>query len=354
MKKTTLQTALFSISLLVTFLTTGCNNGNTPPDVSNIKIDLRTYRFDLDLYALDTAHLSDGLKKLHAQYPYFLDYYLDTLRAYNVHGNYSDSTAGVRSLDTELTYKDFVDLEQTIHATFPDVNDINKQIADGFRYFTYYLPGHTIPRIMYVNLDLSKWATFPVDSGTYCVCLDMFLGPQFPYYRSVGVPDYMNHHLEKSYLPVSFFHTVYQQYYPFAPDDRTLIDLMIQRGKEQYFLHKILPSTADSTLFGYEQHKVEWCNNNENLIYNFFIHQNLIYNKDARLTTQFVNDGPFAKGLEAPDSPVKATPGNIGTWLGYRIVCSYMARHPKMSLAELLSQRIDAAKFLNEADYRPR
>jgi hypothetical protein len=345
---------LAAFSLLAAVLTTGCNN-DTAPDISNIKVDLKTYRFDLDLYAIDTNHIADGLQKLATKYPDFLNYYLDTLRAYNIHGHFADTTKGIDSdLRADLTYKDFVNLEDTIKKVFPDISETDKKLTDGFRYMKYYLPAYTPPRIMYLDMGLSKWATFPVDKNTFCIGLDMFLGPQFPYYRSVGVPDYMDPHFRTDYLPVSLFHTVYEYMHPFNPDDKPLIDLMIQRGKEQYFLHKVLPHLPDYTLFGFRQVQVDWCRGNENLIYNFFIHQDLIYSKDAHITLQYVNDGPYAKGLEAPDAPVKVTPGNIGTWLGYKIVTAYMEQHPKMTLAELLDQHTDPAKFLDEAKYRPK
>ncbi len=353
-KYTSLPARLISLFILAVVLTTGCKN-DSAPDVSNIKVDLKTYRFDLDLYAIDTNHVAEGLQKLLAKYPDFLNYYLDTVREYNIHGHFSDTTAGIRKeLRTDLTYKDFVNLEDTIKSVFPDITETSKQLTDGFRYMKYYLPAYTPPRIIYLNMGLSKWATFPVDRNTFCIGLDMFLGPQFPYYRSIGVPDYMDGHFRKNYLPVSLFHTVYEFIHPFSPDDKTLLDLMIQRGKEQYFLHKVLPGTPDSVLFGFKQIQVDWCRANENLLYNFFIHQDLIYSKDAHMTTQYVNDGPYAKGLEAPDAPVKTTPGNIGTWLGYKIVSAYMEQHPKMTLAELLDQHTDPAKFLDEAKYRPK
>ena len=68
----------------------------------------------------------------------------------------------------------------------------------------------------------------------------------------------------------------------------------------------------------------------------------------------YVNDGPFAKGLEQVTDTVKSTPGNIGGWLGYKIVCAYMDQHPKKTLGELIQEPIDAARFLDEARYKPR
>lgn len=347
----------FTVLLLfISLLISRCNeSGKNKPDVSNIKVSLPSYRFDLDLYAIDTNHIGEGLQKLKMKYPDFLDYFLDTLMAYNIRGDYNDTVAGIREgLKPFLAFKDFADLEDTIRKHYPNTKNVDAELTDAYKNMKYYFPSYPIPKVIYLNLGLSKWPSFPLDSTTLCVALDMFLGDEFPHYRSVGVPDYMKAHLRKNYIPVSAFTALYRGMHPFSIDDRTLLDLMIQRGKEQYFLHQMFPDKPDSVIFGYTQRQVDWCNANEGLIYNFFIHQNLLYNKTAHSITPYVTEGPFAVGLESPANPVKNTPGNVGTWLGYKIVSSYMANHPKTTLPQLLNFQTDAARFLDEAKYKPR
>lgn len=341
--------------LAVFLIIVGCGNRENGPNVSGIKMNLQTFRFDKDLFALDTNHVGEGLKKMYAKYPDFLNYYLDTLMSYDIHGNYSDTARGVREgLRADLTEKGHRDLEDSILKNYPQNEDLDKQLADGFRHVKYYFPNYHIPKIIYLNMGLSNWPAFQLDSTTFCIGLDMFLGPQYPYYRSIGVPEYMDTHLRKSYIPVSVFTQVYRAPYPFRSEDATLLDMIIQRGKEQYFLHRVLPAIPDSTLFGFTQLQINWCSANEALIYNFFIHQNLLYSKDPQLTQPYVHDGPFAKGMEDPTDAVKNTPGNVGSWLGFRIVSAFMARHPQMTLQQLCNERKEASEFLEEAAYKPK
>lgn len=340
----------------VLFLASCGNDGATKgPDTSQVKLDLKTSRFDVDLYAIDTNHIGDGLKQLKAKYPDFADYFLDTLMAYNIHGNYNDTVEAIREgLKPFLAFKDFKELEDRIKQEFPDTKKIDDELLSGFKNLKYYFPSATVPKVIYVNLGLSKWPSFPLDSNTMCVGLDMFLGPDFPVYRSVGIPAYMGQHLRAVYIPVSVFSSYYRGIHPFMSDDRVLLDMMLQRGKEQYFLHKMLPGTADTTLFGFTQKQLDWCTHNEALIYNFFVHENLLYNKEAHSVMPYVNDGPYARGLENAAGSENSTPGNIGTWLGYRIVSAYMEQHPKTTLPELLMLQLDPAKVLDEANYRPK
>lgn len=348
--------AIFALTLIVVCLGAGCNGRRShTPDVSKITVNLNTSRFDLDLYALDTNHIAEGLKKLHDKYPDFLDYYLDTIRAYNIHGHYADSTHGIRNdLRIDLTFRDFVDLEDSIRQHFPATWDPGQSLTEGFKLTKYYINNFEVPRILFLNMGLSKWPSFPIDKHTIGVGLDMFLGDQYPHYKDVGIPSYMYTHFRPGYLPVSVFNTVYQVMHPFQSDDRTLLDLMLQRGREQYFLHQVLPSTPDSVLFGFTAVQLRWCGENEGLVYNFFIHQNLLYSKESHYISPYVYDGPFAKDLESPTDVVKVSPGNIGTWMGYRIVTAYMSLHPNLSLADLLNDQTDPAKFLQDARYRPK
>jgi len=326
------------------------------PDVTSIHVALKTAHFDRDLYAIDTNNIGDGLKLLSQKYPDFLDYFLDTVMAYGIHKNYSDTVQGIREgLKPFLVFKDFKDLEDSIKKHYPDTKATDERLVAGFKLMKHYFADFTVPRIIYLNMGLSNWPAFPVDSTTFCIGLDMFLGDHFPHYKAaIGVPDYMMGHFREQYIPVSVFSAIYKSDHPFKPDERTLLDLMLQRGREQYFLHRILPDTQDSVLFGFTQKQLDWCNANEALIYNFFIHQNLLYSKESHSIMPYVTDGPFARGLEPVSNPVKYTPGNIGTWFGYKVINAYMAHHADMQLAELLSKDIEPSKVLEEARYKPR
>jgi len=100
--------------------------------------------------------------------------------------------------------------------------------------------------------------------------------------------------------------------------------------------------------------QLDWCDAHQEVIYNFFKQQQLLYNKEPNNVMPYVNDGPFARGLEPVTNPVKSTPGNIGSWLGYKIVCAYMAENPKVTLSELLENQTDPVAILDGAKYRPK
>lgn len=349
------------LSLCLALLVMGScgNNANDKqPDVKDVKVSVQTLRFDKDMYAIDTNHIADGLLKVRQKYPDFLDFFLDTVMNFGIKGNYNDTVTGIRVAVREyIGYKDYANLQDTINKYYPDTKETDEALASGFKYLRHYLPSFPLPKkVIYANHILLKIPpVFCVDTNITCVCLDMFLGPHFPYYKSVGVPDYLAPHLQKNYIPVAVFRTLFETMHPssFDQPEQPLLDLMIQQGIEQYFLHKTMPNVPDSVLFGFTGKQIKWCEANENNLYNYFIQNNLLYNKhDAEIRT-YVMDGPFAHNLGDPTQP-GTTPGNVGTWMGYRIVAAYMSNNQSVTLKDLLDHKPDAPKILQDAHYRPK
>lgn len=324
-----------------------CNNGKKAPDVSNIKVTLETRRLDRDLFQLDTNNISAGLQQLQKKYPDFLSFYLDTLMAFNIHGNFSDTTSAIRDgLKTFLSFKDYRGLFDTVNKHFPDTKMIDEQLTKGFQYLKYYYPKYNVPKVVYFTSALNNWSAITYDN-IVGVGLDMYLGPQYPFYSSVGIPAYATAHFLPEYASVNVMAAVYYDMHPFVIDGRNLLDLMIQRGKQEYFVEKVLPFAEDSVRFGFSKAQLSWAEANEADVYNFFLKENLFYETNLQKIVRYVNDAPSATGMP-PQSP-----GNIGSWLGYRIVKAYMEQHPEMTMQQLFEIK-DAQRILQESKYKPK
>ena len=331
-----------------TLVLTSCSNDTKHPDVDHITIDLRTARLDRDLAALDTNNLTQGLSKLNEEYPLFLNFYLDTLMGFGVHGNYSMSAEAMqKGLQPFLSHPDIRGLFDTVQHHFPDTKAIDEQLVMGFKYLRHYYPEQPVPKVVYFISGLNQWSAITYDTLVVGVGLDMYLGPQYPFYAAVQIPEYVVRKCSPEYIPVNVFQAIYRDKHPFEMEERTLLDMMIQRGKEQYFLERIVPFTEEHERFVFTKEQLEWCEQNEAEIYNFFVSQNLLYEKNWQKIVRYVNDGPSATGM-----PLES-PGNIGTWLGYRILMEYSDKHSDLSMQELFQVR-DAQKLLQDAKYKPR
>ncbi len=338
----------FVLSLLALSLFS-CRNGSDTPDVSGIKVAMRTRRFDRDIAQADTAHITAALQALKSKYPDFLDLWLYQLMPF---GGKGDNGAEVspellNNLHTFLTFRDFRGLFDTVARHFPDTKSIDQPLEKGFQYYRYYYPARTVPGVIYFVSGLNHWSAITIDTTLVGIGLDMFLGGDYPFYASVGIPDYTARNCRPEAAPVAVFRAIYENGHPFATESRTLLDMMVQRGKEQFFLSKMLPFIADSTRLGFTAAQTRWCTENEAASYNFFVRSNLLYETNPARVIRYVQDGPRASGMP-PESP-----GNVGSWIGWQIVKEYAAKHPKMSLDELLALP-DAQAILQEGGYKPR
>jgi len=337
----------YIVLLTVLLYGSSCSSGDKQPDVSQIKISLQSRRFDRALIQSDTNHLGQALQQLHAQYPDFLDFYLDTLMGFGINGHYDDHDSavmfGFRSL---LTYKDYRALFDTVAAHYPDTKAVEQELAKGFQYLKYYYPKYQVPRITYFISCLGNLGVVNY-SGGLGIGLDMFLGEKYPFYASVGLPAYMYVRFTPEAITPSVFAAVYEDFHPSDMEDKNLLELMVEKGKEQYFLQKVIPYVRPEARLGFTAAQLEWCQKNEGMIYNFFLAKNLMYEKERLKVMRYVADGPSATGMPAE------SPGNVGTWVGWQIVAAYAAKHPEKNLEQIL-QEPDAVRILQESRYKPK
>jgi hypothetical protein len=126
-----------------------------------------------------------------------------------------------------------------------------------------------------------------------------------------------------------------------------LVEQMIEKGKQWWLLDKFLPATPDSIKTGYTKQQLSWCNENEGLIWNEIITtEKDLYTKDPQTLQNYIGEAPFTQSM-GPNSP-----GNIGQWVGWRIVKKFADKNPSMSLTDVL--KTDARKILEEAKYKPK
>ncbi len=350
LKETMRHIKIYICAFIFTLFAGSCGDGGDHAKTPDISVTLQTHRLDRDIATIDTTRLGEGVIKILEQYPDFLPFYVTRLLPFAADDPALDSLQHIeQAIGYLLTDKDYRGVFDTVARHFPDAEPINKQLVQGFQHLKHHFPDYELPEVVYFVSGLNNWTaiTYEDQRKFLGIGLDMFLGASYPYYVSVGVPHYMSQRLLPASIPVHAFRAVYEDLYPFQAEGKHLLDMIIQRGKAQYFLKNTLPFIPDTLLLGYTKAQLDWCADNEALIYNFFIQSNLLYETNWQKTLRYVNDGPTSTGMPAE------SPGNIGSWLGLQIVNAYMKRHPELSLQELLAMD-DAQKMLQEARYKPR
>ena len=125
-----------------------------------------------------------------------------------------------------------------------------------------------------------------------------------------------------------------------------LIDQIVVHGREAWLLDQFLPSTADSLKLGFTQNQIDWCEQNEALIWSYLVKNIDLQSTDPDLIQNFLGEAPFTAGLDQDHSP-----GNLGNWIGRQILRAYKKKHPNVSLSEVI--KLTPAQILEGAAYKP-
>lgn len=331
--------------VLLLLCLTACTHKNVP-DVSKIAISVHIDRFDQDLDKLDTNNITPALQKLDQQYPTFLPSYIEHIMNF---GPYSDTGQFVL-LQTKMLVgnKDFRVLQDSINAHYKDVKKIEEELSQSFKFIKYYFPKFQPPtRVVTFSSMISNYGAVTVDS-TLGIGLDMYLGADFPIYAMLpDYPGYMVRKFSPEYIVPNCIQVLAQQLYPGGqPGDKLVIQL-VNAGKHQYFMEQVMPYTDDSLRLGYTGEQVKWCFDNEQMIWQYFVQQDLLYKSDWQNNMHFMNDGPSTQGMP------EGSPGRIGSFVGWRIVQAYMKAHPEVTLQQLMDNK-DAMTIFQQSKYRPK
>lgn len=336
---------LLAVALLSGLSACDETTGEKKVDVSGTKITLNVKPFYKDFAALDTANFGTALGGLKNKYPEFTDFFLDTLLPFNKVGGAYNNPEATATIKNIFAYKDYTHLTDTVLKVFPDTRKYDEAIADMLRHTRYYFPKWQLPtELTYFVSCLNRWTAF-TNEQVLGIGLDMFLGPDFKPYEALGMPQYalINHTPEN--IPLWAARAVYQDNSGNSPYRKDLLELMIANGKEILFLRKVLPDFKFNLIMGYTPEQLKWCEANEALVFNLFLQQNLLFNKDYQAIIRYVTPGPNSAGFP-PEAP-----GNLGTFIGYKILKAYENKTGK-TLAELLPDE-DANSIFQQSKYKP-
>ena len=328
---------IFTFALLMN----GCHN-NDKPDVSKSQLELHSMRFEQDLFSPfpKDSSLSGMLKR---RYGSFYDIFIWQLtRLGNRDEAITESNLRKFAADTSMQ-----SVFRSCSSRFSDFKSYDEKLTQAFKYYSYYFPGKLVPKL----ITTVSLFSYPVicDSTHLGISLDMYLDPGCNFYETLEppLPNYLRKRMRPEYLVSDAMKGWAQSDYAVDETQANMLQAMISQGRIWYFLQKLLPETADSLLSGYSASQLDWCNQNESQIWSFFIKQKLLYSKDPNIMLKYIGEGPTTNGFP------KESPGNIGQFIGFQIVKSFMKENKKVSLQQLMEEK-DFDKIFRDSKYKPR
>lgn len=310
---------------------------------SKKKLDVELKRFDVDFYATDTADFKSSIENLIASYPKFFPVFVEQILP--ISDNYKDVDSYLPALYQFRTHPSMLGLKDSIQVYYPNVQHLEKQFSDAFSNYATAFPDAKIPEVVtFISEFGHKAILYPDGLG---VSLDMFLGKQYPFYKGIGLPNYIIDHLNKDQILPNAMRVLSEDYVVDVKADATLLDRMILEGKRLYFAQQMLPKTPKHKIIEYTKEDYDWCKENEFGIWSFFIENEWLYNSKYTEYKRYIEDAPNVVGM-----PLE-TPGKVAVWTGWQIVNAYMSNNRSVRLADLMKIE-DAQLILNESKYKPK
>lgn len=339
-----------AVALLLCLSCFACKNKEGAPDVSGIKVNINLQRFDRDFFSIDSNDVLPGLNNLHREYPQLTNIFLNNI-------------LGLDSASTLPGVKKFLHLNQSIDSAasviFQNTDGLKKDFQKAFQFVKYYFPDYKVPSIVTVvgpidALAQSNNGYTPDFLGPdfLGISLQFYLGKNFsvyqdPFFIENVAPQYRSRRFSKEYIIADAMMLVVDDLFPDKSSGLPLVEQMIEKGKQWYLLDKFLSTTPDSVKTGYTQQQLDWCNENEGLIWSELIKNEDLNSLNPTVIQNYIGEAPFTQGFSPEYSP-----GNIGPWIGWQIIKKFAAKNTSLKPEEIM--KASARKILEEAKYKPR
>lgn len=337
--------ALLLCGALTALLFTACNQGADPdqpdtPDVSDVKVSALIRRLDRDLFGIDTTRFLESFNQLAAKYPVALPFFASEI-AYVPESKMTPETAVYDFITAPQVRK----LNDSCQVAFPDLEQFQNEVTSLMQFYKYYFPQKkelvTITAVTEFVGD-----AFMVDDTTMMIGLDFYLGENFLGYNPSLFPQYLRRQFTKENMIVKYGFAL-SNYLVAPPKTEQILDHMIRNGKVLYIMDCLLPAVPDSVKLNYSKADLEGAIFNEQETWARLLDMKVLYEPLSPRNMKIVTAGP------STDNVFRESPGQIGNWIGWQIVKSYIKRNPDITLKDL-AQQDDAQAFLEKAKYKPK
>ena len=223
---------------------------------------------------------------------------------------------------------------------YADVSDIEAQLGQAFAFLKANFPEMQIPAV-YMHVSGFNQNVLVGDS-LLSLSIDKYMGESYPLYQAF-FPDYQRIKMQRTRVAADYLTGWLMSEYPFEGNESVLLDRMLYEGKIKYIVSLALPELSPAQLMGYTEAEYAWCEAHEKTLWSTIIERKHLYTPDRLTTEKYLRDTPCTFLSDE-------TPGNVGTWIGWRIISSYM-QEVKLTLPALMNQA-NAQELLAAAKYR--
>ena len=231
-----------------------------------------------------------------------------------------------------------------VQKKYSNTDTIQNEVETLFKHIKYYFPKTKNPKIITVISDMDPSNKAIYADSLVLISLELYLGKEHKFYQ---FPKYLKQNFEeRQMMPdlVSSFST--REISPSI--EKNFLSQMIYFGKQLYLKDVLLPEYNDAEKMGYTAEQILWCQENESYIWRYFIEREMLYSDEQKLTSRFIDPAPFSKFYLEIDNE---SPGQVGAWIGWQIVRSYMENND-VTIGELM--KTNAKEIFEKSKYKPK
>lgn len=285
--------------------------------------EIKVERFDKQFFETSPKDLSNLKKK----YPYFFSPKIN-------------DTVWINKMQDPTWREVYTEVEKK----YPSTEGIQNEVETLVQHMKYYFPKTKTPKVITLISDMDYTNKAIYADSLVIISLELYLGKDHKFYT---FPKYLKQNFEeRQMMPDLVKSFALGKIAP--PMDKNLLSQMIYFGKELYLKDLLLPEYSDAEKMGYTSDQIVWCQENESYIWRYFIEREMLFSDEQKLTSRFIDPAPFSKFYLEIDND---SPGQIGSWIGWQIIRSYMANND-VTVDQLL--KTDAKEIFEKSKYKPK
>ena len=285
--------------------------------------DIKVERFDKQFFETSP----NDLAKLKKQYPYFFSPKIN-------------DTVWTNKMTEPIWREVYTEVQKK----YPDTEKIQSEVEALVQRMKYYFPKTKTPKVITLISDMDYTSKAVYADSLVIISLELYLGKEHRFYE---FPKYLKQNFEERQMMPDVV-TSFSVGKITPPTDKNLLSQMIYFGKELYLKDILLPEYTDAEKMGYTPEQIIWCQENESYIWRYFIEKEILYSDEQKLTSRFIDPAPFSKFYLEIDND---SPGQVGSWIGWQIVRSYMENNT-VTVNQLL--KANAKEIFEQSKYKPK
>jgi len=303
------------------------------------KVDLKVNRFEQSLFAINNDNVEALAGKWDADFETFNNYFATYILP---KGNLTD-TQYYHKLLAFTHNNDIREAYDSAALLFADFSEIEEELEFAFGQFSVDFPSYPIPEIT------TYFGGFNYAVVTYnnniAINLEYFLGKNSKYYFLYGDPIYVRFQKQKKFIVSNVAEVWINEHFQQYIGGRDLLSQLIYKGKVIYCIDKMLPESTMEDKFRFSKAQMDWTEESESSIWQYIVHEDLLFSKNEQQFRTFINYAPFAKGMP-PEAPAR-----VGYYIGYRMVSEYMNNN-EIDIEDMM-KLTDSREFLKQSKYKP-